>query len=222
MAEMLGEVNIDPEVPEVPNEETRAHEHEKQFKKTYFTKSDFAKYGYTKGCPACAAIAGGIDRTGIPHSEVCRKRVEGKLKDDPKGKERLSATEEKEMERIAKEIEKKEKEKEKSSSSSSGQAADQKRSQGESRFETPSGSSGSGMPDAKKRKSSQEEYGSGRSQGEFRFETPGGSEGTEEQEATKRRQEQVEEVETPQGKRMKGDLAGAMVIMWQMGPDRRH
>ena len=197
--EMPGEVNINPEVPEVPNEETRAHDHEKQSKRTYLTKSDFAKYGYTKGCSACAAIAGGIGRTGIPHSEECRKRVEEKLKDDPKGKERLSATEEKEMEKIAKEIEKNEKEK------IAKATADQKRSQGESRLETPGGSSSSGMPDAKKRRSSHEEHGSGGSQGEFRFETPGGSERTEEQEAMKRRQEQVEEVETLQGKRMKGD-----------------
>ena len=93
-------IEIEPEEPDVPNVSTEVNEGTQQLRKTYLTKRDLLTYGYTQGCPACAAISGGFSRSGVVHSDECRKRLEEKLRNDPEGNKRLKRTEEKEIERL--------------------------------------------------------------------------------------------------------------------------
>ena len=102
-------IEIEPEMSEVPNVMAEAHEGTKNIRRTYLTKKDLQTHGYTKGCPACGAISGGFDRSGVVHNDECRKRLEGKLKEDPVGNERIQKTEQKANERIAEELERSDK-----------------------------------------------------------------------------------------------------------------
>ena len=45
-----------------------------------------AAYGYTDECPGCAAKKAGL-AVSKTHSAACRKRVEEKIGEDPRGKE---------------------------------------------------------------------------------------------------------------------------------------
>jgi hypothetical protein len=47
-------------------------------------KEDLERHGYSAGCQGCKALLRGTARQG--HSEACRKRLEGELKDDPRMK----------------------------------------------------------------------------------------------------------------------------------------
>ena len=94
-------LDIKPEVTEVPNVAAEANEAAVHFRRTYLTKKDLQKHGYTNGCPACAAISGGFDRAGLAHTEECRKRLEGKLKEEPEGNKRLKETDDRTHQRMA-------------------------------------------------------------------------------------------------------------------------
>ena len=71
----------------------------------YITKADLKKYGSTQGCAACAAIKGGINRSGILHNQECRARIEKAMQEDPGDQGRLKEQEEKETEKLARELE---------------------------------------------------------------------------------------------------------------------
>ena len=51
-------------------------------RRAYITKEDVEKHGYSAECPGCPTILRGTSRQG--HSEGCRKRIEEKMKDEPK------------------------------------------------------------------------------------------------------------------------------------------
>lgn len=50
------------------------------------TKADLVKYGYTPGCPRCAALQGGAKDPACHHTEECRFRIDGEWEShgDPK------------------------------------------------------------------------------------------------------------------------------------------
>ncbi|MDA8583909.1 hypothetical protein N9L68_06730 [bacterium] len=52
--------------------------HQGEKKPMYHSKRDFNIHGYTDGCVGCRTIASGVQgRTGVPHSQGCRWRMEG-------------------------------------------------------------------------------------------------------------------------------------------------
>ena len=60
-------------------------------KRMKIMKGDFDEIGFTDGCPGCNAV-----RTGKPsqnHTEACRRRVEGYLKESKQGQQRLDKAE---------------------------------------------------------------------------------------------------------------------------------
>ena len=44
-------------------------------KRVRVTQADLKKYGYSEGCPRCAELQAGHNRTNKPHSETCRLRM---------------------------------------------------------------------------------------------------------------------------------------------------
>ena len=71
------------------------------------TQTDLDKYGLTPGCPGCLAKQRGeIAKRG--HSEACRKRIEGMMKDDVEDRKKIEASEERITHHIARRIEKEE------------------------------------------------------------------------------------------------------------------
>ena len=95
VTELPHPIEIRPERPEVENEPTDWQDKPQQLRKTYITKGDLEDFGYTKGCPACAATAGGYKRDGTLHTQACRKRIEERMMETEAGKEKLKKTEEK-------------------------------------------------------------------------------------------------------------------------------
>ena len=51
-------------------------------RRVYLQKGDFERHGYTKGCPGCISMLKGSARQA--HSELCRRRMEGEIKDTDK------------------------------------------------------------------------------------------------------------------------------------------
>ena len=69
------------------------------------THKEIEKYGYTDGCPGCdAKKRGEVARRG--HSEKCRRRIEGKMKEDEEGRRKMEKTEERITHRMARDLEK--------------------------------------------------------------------------------------------------------------------
>ena len=69
---------------------------EKEPREFYISKSDAEKHGYTRGCGGCSSWFRGLGRQ--PHTEECRKRFEGLMKDEAKvknAKRRMEEFEEK-------------------------------------------------------------------------------------------------------------------------------
>ena len=52
------------------------------------TKQDFEKYGYTEGCIGCRHTER-HGKTNYGHNELCRRRIEGELKKDESGRQRV-------------------------------------------------------------------------------------------------------------------------------------
>ena len=61
--------------------------------RTYFRRADFEQWGLSEGCPECRYLRTGQKRQQA-HSEACRKRIEGLLKEDSMGAARLAAADE--------------------------------------------------------------------------------------------------------------------------------
>ena len=61
---------------------------------------DFAKHGYTAGCPSCAQIVTGIG-TRKPHSVECRARMEELIAQEDEGSRRVQAQNERKDKWIA-------------------------------------------------------------------------------------------------------------------------
>ena len=71
------------------------------------TQTDLDKYGLTPGCPGCLAKQRGeIAKRG--HSEACRRRIEGMMKDDVDDRRKIEASEERITHHIARRIEREE------------------------------------------------------------------------------------------------------------------
>ena len=69
-------------------------------RRVYITRAVLNQYGITDGCVGCAnSIIGG---TGIPLSELCRRRIEKETKNDPEQRERIQETKRKRREFIEK------------------------------------------------------------------------------------------------------------------------
>lgn len=75
------------------------------YRRLYIRQADLELHGCTGGCEACAAIREGRSRSGILHSEHCRKRLVEALKATSAGQLRLEREREKEELYIAKVIE---------------------------------------------------------------------------------------------------------------------
>ena len=63
-------------------------------RRTYVTKRDLVRYGYTDECQACTQLASGMHNAKVPHDDRCRDRT-GELKaddDDQRQAERVSGT----------------------------------------------------------------------------------------------------------------------------------
>ncbi|CAK9097534.1 Retrovirus-related Pol polyprotein from transposon TNT 1-94 [Includes: Protease [Durusdinium trenchii] len=75
------------------------------YRRLYIRQADLEFHGYTGGYDACAAIREGRNRSGILHSEHCRKRVIEALGTTDVGRLRLEREKEKEELYIAKVIE---------------------------------------------------------------------------------------------------------------------
>ena len=73
-------------VPELPEAQApvRAVPKDEPWRRMYLRKQDFARYGHTAGCEACSAIREGRSRSGILHSEPCRKRILEALRRRPR------------------------------------------------------------------------------------------------------------------------------------------
>ena len=72
----------------------------------YILPRMLADYGYTDECPGCAAKKAGL-AVSKPHSAACRKRVEEKIGEDPRGKETKERADEKWKQWAAREADKK-------------------------------------------------------------------------------------------------------------------
>ena len=62
--------------------------------------NQYGQYGITDGCVECANST--ITGTGILHSEVCRRRIEKKMQNDPEQRERIQETKRKRRDFIEK------------------------------------------------------------------------------------------------------------------------
>ena len=56
----------------------------------YVTRADVDKYGMTDHCPGCLSIVIS-GRANVAHSEECRTRITGMMREDPVGRVRLAA-----------------------------------------------------------------------------------------------------------------------------------
>ena len=57
-------------------------------RKFYVTKKDIEKFGFTKGCSGCAAMAKNT-KAGPPHNEGCTRRIQARLEETPEGADRV-------------------------------------------------------------------------------------------------------------------------------------
>ena len=55
-----------------------------QVKRVYITRKTLEKFGYTAGCPACEETKVGFRTGGTQHSDVCRRRIEQAMSEDPR------------------------------------------------------------------------------------------------------------------------------------------
>ncbi len=72
--------NMDGELPaviQIPVQRKEVQEELVNPRRTYLSKEDFEKLGYSGKCPGCRSILKGTARQG--HSEECRKRMEKEL-----------------------------------------------------------------------------------------------------------------------------------------------
>ena len=110
--EKVGQIRLDPELPEVPAGPPEVFEPKAVYRSHYIVRADLAKYGFTSGCPACEETrAGRKRRGGILHTQACRERIEAAIAADPERRQRLEATNRRFDEKVARTIDEHERKK---------------------------------------------------------------------------------------------------------------
>ena len=101
-------VAMAPEMPDVKAQEADTFETDKVPKRFYITRANLEKHGYTLNCQACDAQRAGRSQAGIVHNSECRRRLEELIATDPKGRERLERSRDKQTEAVSEQIRKQE------------------------------------------------------------------------------------------------------------------
>ena len=87
------------------------------------TQERLDKFGYTKGCPKCAALSRGDEHQSLSHNAECRKRMESEMGKDSVLSKKLSEIEDKKQGFIARQVEASDRERVEAESASSGSAS---------------------------------------------------------------------------------------------------
>ena len=76
-------ISAAPELPAVSAEASKPYQRDFEPRRVYITRANLEQFGYTTGCPACDETRAGARSAGVSHTDVCRRRHEQALANDP-------------------------------------------------------------------------------------------------------------------------------------------